>query len=326
MKWKPPALDRGVEQWTDREIQFEEMRANWAKVQSENSPLRRYAPIILSAAFSLVVTIATIYVDQSGAARDRETQRQRWDNERASNALRLYFENPDLFVGEYGAQNLDLLKQTTPLETMNGIVQAVNDRADTARVNASREAETIVAQETPAAAPTTGAPTPVRSAEVMRKAEERRYETIERSPSRGLTRANSAPSDFTVYLQYGGGSDRRAADVQSGLIATGYKVPAIDSEVTAPAVPQVRYYLATQAGAAAQLAEQVRQAIGREALVRFVGAGKTLPDGIIEVWLPGGMDAPAAPTAPDRATRRAISRGLPASSLPPPRVEPMPKQ
>ncbi len=342
MKWKPPALDRGAEQWSDREIEFEQMRANWAKVETENSPLRRYAPIILSAAISVVVTVATVYVDQSSAARDRATQARRWDNERAANALRLYFENPDLFVGEFGAQNLDLLKQTTPEETMNGIVQAVNDRADTTRIKASQEAASVVAQVTPgvvaAPPPTTtsttlAAPAPVRSADLLRRADERRYETIERSPSRNMTRVNSAPSDFTIYMQYGSGSQQRATQLQSSLSTTGYKVPNIDEELTAPAVPQVRYYIATQASAARQLAQQVGTAIGREPLVRFVGEGKALPDGIIEVWLPGGMDAAdAAAAAVDsqlRDTKRVLdslsrSRSIPAR--PPAPAAPPPGQ
>lgn len=290
MKWKPPKLDRGADQWSDREIEFEQMRANWAKVEAENSFLRRYAPIIFSAVISVVIAAATIVVDQRSAERAQAIQDQRWENERASNALRLFFENPDLFVGEYGAQNLDLLKQTTPEATMEAITSAVNERADRARLTASQEAEAVVSSAVQGADGATAAAVLARAPELRRKADDRRYDAIERSPSRTLTAPSSRPSDFTVYLQYGAGSQESATRMQSGLVSAGYKVPGIDAELTAPQTPEVRYYLRSQAEAARQLAAQVERLAGRAPALQFVGTSRSLPDGILEVWLPGSLD------------------------------------
>jgi hypothetical protein len=287
MKWQPPDFDKGADQWSDREIELEHMRANWAKFESENSWLRRYAPIILSAVISAAIAGATIYTEVRANQRAEAAQADRYRNEQASTALRLYFDNPAVFDGEVGAENLKLLRTTTPQETVDKIEAAVTQRANRIRAQAAAQAySAALAAGGEKSADLRSRP----SQQAIRAAEQKRYETLSNSPSLEPTRPDSPPTDFTIYLQYGGGSAQVARDLGGVLTQAGYKVPSIEPQSVAPETAEVRYFLSTQKAAAERLAAAVGKQVGDEPPVRFVGAGHNLPDGILEVWLPPSLE------------------------------------
>ena len=102
------------------------------------------------------------------------------------------------------------------------------------------------------------------------------------SPSLPEWPADVKTSDYTIYIQYGDGSNAAAAALADKLKANGFRVPGLDQVASAPSVPQVRYYRKGQDALASALAA----AIGANATTSFIGATRKLPDGIIEVWLP----------------------------------------
>lgn len=281
------------------------MRANWAKFHSENSWLRRYAPIILSAVISAAIAAATLFTEIRANQRAEEAEADRYRNEQASTALRLFFENPSVFDGDVGAENLQLLRTTTPQETVDKIESVVQLRA--ARVRAQAAAQAYGAALASGGAASRPAP------QAIRAAEQKRYQTLASSPSLESTRVDSPPTDFTVYLQYGARSAMAARNLGSALTRAGYKVPSIEPQSVAPDATEVRYFLPTQRQAAQQLASAVGMQLGATPAIRFVGEGLNLPDGILEVWLPAAAlvdetasDAPRTTASGTQETTAAL--------------------
>lgn len=105
-----------------------------------------------------------------------------------------------------------------------------------------------------------------------------------------------------VFIQYQGASDRAwALQLQSALQAAGYKAPGIDQVKAAPANYEIRYYKASQQGAAEQLAAKVQTELKLSAPPQVRSLASLypgLPRGVMEVWFPDrGDTAQAAPAA-----------------------------
>ncbi len=103
------------------------------------------------------------------------------------------------------------------------------------------------------------------------------------------TAAALQASSFTIYLQYPEDGRDTAEKVQSSLIQRGYKVPGLEQVSRAPSNLEVRYYRPEQREMAETLVREVGTAIGKaqeKTTVKMLATSKTLPSGIMEVWLP----------------------------------------
>jgi hypothetical protein len=112
---------------------------------------------------------------------------------------------------------------------------------------------------------------------------------IAATESHQKTAATLQASSFTVYLQFPEGGRDTAGKVQASLIQRGYKVPGIEQVQTASSNLEVRYYRPEQREIAEALAKVVGATIGQspeKTKVKMLVTSKTLPTGIMEVWLP----------------------------------------
>ncbi|MGE3302450.1 MAG: hypothetical protein AB7M12_04995 [Hyphomonadaceae bacterium] len=267
-----------------------------ARAKAEGSWGRRYGTIVLSAMLTLTGTALTWYVNQQAdqrASREKAAAEQRAQTAAkeetartlAQNAVRVYFEHPERFDlnTEEGQFNLRVLAATAPGETTATLLSRVQNRAVGDAVAKAQQAssQVVAAAEPPAA---TAAPTQATPQIVQKAADDARYAAIQKAPS--LVENASKPADFQVFVQYGVGAQGRAQDVQKRIKDLGYGAPGIDQVKVAVGQPEVRYYRPSQEAIAKSLAEEIGAVIGTPLAVKYIGEGRKLPDGMLEVWLP----------------------------------------
>jgi hypothetical protein len=321
--------DKSADEWTDKEIEVEKLRLERDRAKSEGSIGRRYGTVILSAVVGLVGTGLTYYTNAQADMRAQKAAEEETARTLAQNAVRVYFENPNQFdlAKEEGIFNLRLLAATAPgtttetlLNRIQGQVIANAVTAQTAAVDAAIAAPAAAAAANPAAA---AAPAPTAPQAVQQVADDVRYAAIQNAPS--LVENATLPSDFTVYVQYGSGSADRAKNVQAVLGKMGFQAPGTEEVKVGVTTAQVRYFRPTQEKIARDLASNLGGVLGGTPQVQYVGANRKLPDGILEVWLPGTTPVTAANSAAlgkafgyvqNQMRQEAIQRRLPASSAP----------
>lgn len=96
------------------------------------------------------------------------------------------------------------------------------------------------------------------------------------------------PADFTIYLQYPEGARDVAEKVQTWLIQRGYRVHGIEQVRKVPSRLEVRYYRPEQRPLAESLAKKLGEVTGQttdKVNAKMLTTTKTLPTGIMEVWL-----------------------------------------
>lgn len=293
--------DKAAEQWTEKEIEVEKLRLERERAKAEGSVGRRYGTIILSAVVGLFGTGLTWYTNDQADMRARSAAEEQTTLTLSQNAVRLYFENQQRFDASTpaGASNLRVLAATVPGETGETLLKRIQaERTNqlleqqTAAVDAAIAAPAAAAAADPV---TAAAPAPSAPQAVQKVADEVRYSAIENAPS--LVANASKPSDFTVYVQYGAGAGDRAKALQEQINKMGFSAPGVEEVKVQVASPQVRFYRPSQEKIAMDLASNLTGVLGVKPAVQYVGANRKLPDGILEVWLPGSGPAAQANSA-----------------------------
>jgi hypothetical protein len=324
-------FNKPADQWSEKEIEVEKLRLEQSRAKSEGSVGRRYGTVILSAVVGGVGTLLTYYTNEQADMRARKAAEEETARTLSQNAVRVYFENPDRFdlTKDDGVFNLRLLAATAPGTTTETLLNRIQDQvvsnavtAQTAAVDAAIAAPAAAAAANPAAA---AAPAPSGTQAVQQVADDVRYAAIQNTPS--LVENAAVPSDFTVYLQYGAGSADKAKTVQGLVTKMGFNAPGLEEVKLQVPSAQVRYYRPGQEKIAQELASSIANVLGVKPVVQYVGANRKLPDGILEVWLPGSAPVAQADSAAlgkalgyvqSKMRQEAIQRRIAPVQAPPP--------
>ena len=99
--------------------------------------------------------------------------------------------------------------------------------------------------------------------------------------------AQYAPGDFVGYVQYPPGANK-LADAARGVIGGLGMIAPSAQQIVATKIPnkdEIRIYRADHQAVANQLAIALQKATGRTFTVQDVGRGRSLPNGVMEIWI-----------------------------------------
>ncbi|KAF0183785.1 MAG: hypothetical protein FD124_722 [Alphaproteobacteria bacterium] len=97
---------------------------------------------------------------------------------------------------------------------------------------------------------------------------------------------------YRIYIQISAEESRpNAAAIQESLRKAGHNAPGIEQVPIKVEAPQLRYYRETQAADAQRLADEIEHTLAAagttvEVTPTYVGEGRNLPAGTMELWLP----------------------------------------
>jgi hypothetical protein len=109
---------------------------------------------------------------------------------------------------------------------------------------------------------------------------------IDATKSPEIVEPSLKPSAFMIYLQYPEDARATAERVQASLVQQGYRVPGMEQVRNVPLQLEVRYYRPEQRVLAEGLAGELGSALSKPSAAKIIKTSKSLPRGIMEVWLP----------------------------------------